>query len=1009
MCFRPTKRGNPVFFLIAMLLAATLISPATQAEEWPIVAYGHGAEYSAVLPLSDGTVLVAGGGASLSWVPAGVPIDTLTVPQTRKSSADTTVFGIASSSPGQVGYILHLSGDYQQLLRVTAMPPGLVPDVVKLKATNVPGQVTGAIYISGRRVHGSVEGYYIGRLNGNYIGGNRPTALDWSFDVRSLKRRHNMGAASPFPADVESDVRRYQPWDVTAEGKVYFVLDRDFSDDWCAIHRLKATGELDVVENWRAHWTGDGTRTENRGPSMRFTPASSFAGPGTLRSSGIILKLNRNGHLRSATQQEFDSLMVDENGQSGRKGTYPDDFLFDAPLAMTAGNFAPASNPGYTGMSPNLNGNNTATPRCVALTVDRTNGSLYFGYSVYSSSPSSGVHDFEPAVVAMDSSGKLEWWARCYPTNAQHSPAQQHIDHLAIDYTNSRLVVAGRTWGGGANDFWQGNFISLKPGGNGFLNQYTGSSRSAYVSWLGTFSTIGANKGKILAATYVGEAADTLAGAPYANAAYSSFPDLNLANVALGNTETEDLTIMPDGGIAWAGKANRAMTTTNAMQPMLSFGQGAVRPQSVVRVYNAALDSVRYSSMFGITWNEKVKGTTQPLGSLKLAPSASGNSLYVVGIQREAAQIGNMRRPIWADSVARISGLQRTAPVFASIPLLAPVTAPLAKPDSVFMSRSASGCIGAADTFRVRRLPNATAVVWSLSPGWDGYSEDTILIARSTIQATGVGSLTVAYMDSFKRGPQLIVSLPIPARPAGNVVSVRATPQANQLCVGQPFILESSRTGGVLRYEFTSSNALWVPTAGTDTSSTYLVPSLTDTSSLFIRGVNACGAGPWRRVLIPRPLAKPARPVITDSSGFLVSSVSTGINWYDGGVLIPGATSRLLPIRNGSFTVVATNRCGADTSLVRVVTTLAKETVLATLKLHPNPVHGKHLTVTISEAGSEQPAVKLYNAMGQQLTLPQPTWQVNQGASTILNVSHLSAGHYWLVVEGHKAAGFLVH
>ena len=974
-----------------------------QPNSTAVTGYGYGSGYNSILNLSDGTILVAGGGTSLSWVPIGIPVDTLSIPQTRRSAADTTKFGIVSSAPGQIGYLLHLSGDFQRLIRVTAMPPGLVPDIVKIRATNLPGAASGQIYISGRRNDPNVKGYYIAKLNGNYVN-NPPTAADWTFDVRSLDRRHNMGAASPFPAGVESDVRKYQPWDVGADGKVYFVLDREFSDDWCAIHRLRANGTLDVVENWRVHWTGDGTQSFNRGPSMRLTPASSYSGPGQITSSGIILKLNRNGHLRSATQAEFDSLSMDDNGNLGRKGAYPDDILFDGPLAFSAGNFAPASAGGQTGMLPNLNGGNTPTPRCVALTVDRSTGDFVFGYSVYSTSPNSSVHDFEPAVVCMDSSGRMKWWARCYQTTAQNSNAQQHIDHLAIDYYNRRVVVAGRTYGDCANNFWAGNQLSWNLGGTGFLNRFTGPSHSNYISWIGALGMTGnVIEGKILRATYVGEAADTLVGTPYANRLYNGFPNINTANVPLANTETEDLYVLEDGRVVWAGKTNRAMTTKGALHPMLKFGEGYVRPQSLVRVYSADLDTVIYSSMVATCWNELIKSSSQPLGNLRVFANQQGPDLSIlaVGTQYEAGNIGLLRKPQWADSVARVQ--TSSAPIFAMLPVHKQnsIAAELPRPDTIFATSVPGTCAGTLDTFRVRRVPGMKSVIWSLGTGWVGFSQDTILVARSLPTTSNISYITVAYQDSFSRSKQLTIVLPAPIRTA-NVSQLLPRPTTNLLCVGQPFTLSSVRSGSITRFDFTSSVAGWVPQSGTDTSATYIVPALADTSAIFVRAINSCGPGAWRKLPIPRPVAKPTKPTIIDSSGFLVSSVSGGIQWYRNGSILTGSTNRRLPITtstSGSFTVIATNRCGADTSAAFVVVGLPNS-ITSQLSLYPNPTNTGFVKITGDQAILQ---VQILNSLGQVVLVGQPNGEGE------LDLAGLTQGTYWLRVDGHRPMVLVNH
>lgn len=74
--------------------------------------------------------------------------------------------------------------------------------------------------------------------------------------------------------------------------------------------------------------------------------------------------------------------------------------------------------------------------------------------------PNGGLPDFEPAVIAMDSSGMLMWWSRLYHEitplgDTVNSSPDQYVDALAIDYANDKLVVGARCHGNNVENFWE--------------------------------------------------------------------------------------------------------------------------------------------------------------------------------------------------------------------------------------------------------------------------------------------------------------------------------------------------------------------------------------------------------------------------------------------------------------------------------------------------------------------------------------------------------------------------
>lgn len=517
-------------YTVTLILAAAAFCAQAQPAR-VFYAGGPGAErFNDVLPLSDGTFLVAGQAASLDWLP----------PQTPRIALDAG--GVMSSSPGNVGFVLHLSASMDQVLDVVHFPAGTVRDVYRLRHTARPGESTGAVYLSGTR-DGPAPGYFIARLDGNWVG-SLPTRMTWV---------HNVDSAAG------SSYQLLQPWDVGGTGEVVFGRGKEFDPNWAVMERLDAQGRLSVVEHWHAHWFDDPGVAGDQ--EWNGTPASSYAGPHPLRYSGLVLKAQRRGSLRSTTQADFDRVQPDGNGNGGRKGRFPDDYYFSGPCALAQGG-ACAGGPGYTGYRINQ-----PTQRLGGVAIDRRDGTIYFGYSTQTRLPS-GDPDYEPAIVAMASDGRLLWWNRLYRETAANSSPDQYVDGVAIDYANDELVVLARAHGNNTENLWRGNAIAARPGARGFQNQFTGSNGNIHISWLGKFA-LAVNE--LRAATYIGEFIEGANnyGATLQNPLLSAWPDPNAGWPDLNTTRNcNDLDVGVDGSIAITCKGRRSITTSNAWQRM---------------------------------------------------------------------------------------------------------------------------------------------------------------------------------------------------------------------------------------------------------------------------------------------------------------------------------------------------------------------------------------------------------------------------------------------------------
>jgi hypothetical protein len=611
--------------------ALTLINSAASMAQNKVFYVGDtGKErFNDVHMLSDGTALIAGQAESLNWLPANTP------------RINLSATGLDSAANGQQAFILHTNGDFSQILRVVTLPSASARDVFKIRSTEVPGNATGSIFISGSRDGGSTDGYFVAKLDQNFVSA-LPTALSYVY---------NVGAAA--------DHKERQPWDVGGDGKVVYALGRAFDPNWAAIQKLGVDGQPEVVENWTAHWRA------NNGGEWDGTPASSYNQALPLAYSAIVMKGTRRGSLRSTNATDFAFTSIDANGNAGRKGKFPDDYYFNSHCELAGTNTCPSSGPGYT----NYQIQGIQTQRVGAIVIDRRNNDLYFGYSTKSTLPG-GNPDFEPAVVAMSANGQMRWWDRLYHETTANSSPDQYVDGLALDHNNNRLIILGRSHGNNVKNFWNGDQIAVNPGALSFQKQFTGTNGNIHFSWLGSYSLAG----RVQASTYLGEYVDgsTNYGAALVDAHYAGWPnpnlgwpDFNTTRCGADATQSGEIAVATDGSVAVTCLGRRTFTTLDAYIAMPRPNQSP-RPASAwnqfVRVYAPDFSAVKYSSLIVGTWDQ--------------ATGAGGDNTWLAGIAFQGANIVavGMHK---ADATTPINALGANVPA-VSVPSWG-VSAPLSQ------------------------------------------------------------------------------------------------------------------------------------------------------------------------------------------------------------------------------------------------------------------------------------------------------------------------------------------
>lgn len=564
-----------------------------------------------VMEISDGTFLVCGYADNLDWLPLGVPKTSLTYTGNIPNSLGSNRYGL----------ILHLSQDLNTIYAAVHFDKGVVEDIRFMKTNSLPYRATGDLFISCNTAdtESNDGGYIIAKLNGNFVN-QVPTGLVWYQKVWA-----------------EGYAKAAHPWDVNSKGEIYYISGQSHAYDWSAVYCLAPNGVRKTVPNWRTHWL-----TNNN--EWRGTPASSnpLGSIDSVKYSGIVLKSWGRCELRSWTQAEYDSYYPDGNGGT-RKGKWPADVLFNAPCDPST---PTANGPGYTGYAPE-----SCCPVWggSSIVVDRHTNAMYMGMNFKSYATNFSSPDFEPAVIAFDSTGELMWWSRLYHEitpagDTMVSLPDQYVDALAIDYKNNSLVVAARAHGNNVENLWEGNTVSNNPSALGFQNRFTGTNGNIHQSWLGKLKL---NNGDLVASTYVGELAEGTGGlgTPHADPNLDGWPDPNTGWPNLNTTyiAKNSMKVNTDGDVCIIGTGRRTITTANAYQKMVKPAYGGKSCwNNFVRMYDSELHLPKYSSLIVGVWDTLTQAGGDNTEIFGLYKTSKG--LICVGRQKadaNATPLGN--------------------------------------------------------------------------------------------------------------------------------------------------------------------------------------------------------------------------------------------------------------------------------------------------------------------------------------------------------------------------------
>lgn len=567
-------------------------------------------------PLSDGTLLVGGGAKELDWLPK----------KTKTVELDGALPEVVTGT--HRAFLLHLSADLEKVIAAVSFPAGFATEIRTIRSTEVPGQATGALHVSGSiqitaKDGKPASGYFIARLNENFLS-TPPTTTEWNLALLA-----------------KSALAESQPWDVSPDGRVIFAQGESYGHDWLSIDAIDAEGNPTVVPEWPRHWHAEG---EHEGIAKDS--------PQAVIRSGMVLKTRGRGDFRSLTKADFERASSDGNGGI-KKGKWPFDAMFDGFFDPETRKTSPVTGTGKGYYGYRWGGNPCA--HVGAITIDRRNGGIFIGGNNKSKLPD-GLPDFEPWIVAMNSTGGLEWWQRLYPESKGVSTPDQYVDAIAVDYTvpessGGAIVVLARAHGNNVNNFWAGDkILHVSNPKTAYHQRFTGKNGNIHYQWLGRMT---ADQGEMLHATY---AAEFTEGAKFdtrtrmKNPLLDHWPDINAGWPDFNTTRLRPIIAFDAAGrVCVAGTGRNTVTTKNAFQPFpspLDPERGIGSWSDFARVYQPDFTTLAYSSLLSGAWDRSTGkgGGNVTINGLCAVP---GGVLAVGAIKADGADMPTANPPAW--------------------------------------------------------------------------------------------------------------------------------------------------------------------------------------------------------------------------------------------------------------------------------------------------------------------------------------------------------------------------
>jgi PKD repeat protein len=275
--------------------------------------------------------------------------------------------------------------------------------------------------------------------------------------------------------------------------------------------------------------------------------------------------------------------------------------------------------------------------------------------------------------------------------------------------------------------------------------------------------------------------------------------------------------------------------------------------------------------------------------------------------------------------------------------------------------------------------------------GPNGFSAQTAEVSVSTIELDDAGVYTVVVEDAngcvASENTLVEVELGAPAHAMSNSPIC----EGEALTLNTPLVTDATYSwSGPNGFVSTDHNPILFTTT-LASAGTYTVavstPNCTTSSSISTTEVDV--------------YATPVAPVITHSGGVLISSASTGNQWYLNGVLLPGANSQVYtPTVAGVYSVVVTiNGCSGGKSNDFILEFAGiHENEGFIFDVFPNPTNGA-FTLIMDIYQSGQYVIEIQNTIGQLIYMEELGNMSAQQWTKSYAFSDINRGVYFIRVR----------
>jgi hypothetical protein len=231
---------------------------------------------------------------------------------------------------------------------------------------------------------------------------------------------------------------------------------------------------------------------------------------------------------------------------------------------------------------------------------------------------------------------------------------------------------------------------------------------------------------------------------------------------------------------------------------------------------------------------------------------------------------------------------------------------------------------------------------------------------------------------------------------AAKSISIIVNPRP-QISVNSPSVCTGD--SAILSVIGNADTYTWSPTTGlkpTTGSTIKASPSVTTTYTVTATFTSTTCQNTAQGTVTVKTV--PAKPTITLNGNQLISSSTTGNQWYLNGGILPGQNAQsIVPAQSGSYTVlVITNGCSSQLSDPYNYIATGQNDFFENefIKLFPNPVKDELSVQYYLNELNQQMDLKIYAITGKMLqAFPMAR------SNTKINIDALPTGQYFIMLE----------